>query len=111
MGETAKDLAAQDRDILLALAAAIRAQIARCWPGQGGRAPAPDGTVIVDVSLNRSGTVRGARVTQAEGLAADQAFRANADAAHSAVLRCAPFSLPAEQYGYWRELTLRFHTG
>ncbi len=90
----------------------LRAQMYRCW-----RAPldAPDPEklkVTVRARLNPDGTLS----TTPEILnlgqinrSGDPFWRAAADNARRAVLKCQPYKLPAEKYALWRETIMHFN--
>ncbi len=90
---------------------AIRAQVAPCWNPPTGGADVAGMTVVLKIRLNRDGSVVGAPefVSQTGATEGNQAYaRAFVETARRAVLRCAPLSLPADMYSYWREFELNF---
>jgi colicin import membrane protein len=58
--------------------------------------------VDFDVTLNRDGSVQ--RVTQLAGQSSSSYFAASAAAARRAIVDCAPYKLPADQYDQWQEI-------
>ncbi len=77
-----------------------------CWNIQAGGELAASQVPKIQFDLNQDGSVRGEpRVMNPQG---NPQFQLAADAAKSAVLRCAPFPLPADKYQLWRRVTLDF---
>lgn len=77
-----------------------------CWNIQAGGELAASQIPKIQFDLNQDGSVRGEpRVMNPQG---SPQFQLAADAAKSAVLRCAPFPLPREKYQMWRRVTLDF---
>lgn len=77
-----------------------------CWNIQAGGELAASQVPKIQFELNQDGSVRGEpRVMNPQG---NPQFQLAADAAKSAVLRCAPFPLPADKYQLWRRVTLDF---
>lgn len=90
---------------------AIRAQIAPCWNPPIGGADVSGMAVVLRIRLHGNGTVVALPelVSQTGASAGNQAYaRAFAEAARRAVLRCAPFDLPADLYAHWRDFELNF---
>lgn len=90
------------------IVAILNSAFEQCWnkPLAGGGVTAP--VVTLKWNLNQDGTLQGEpRVTQTDksNPLSDQAERA----ALRAVQTCAPFQLPQEQYGMWREITWKFN--
>jgi hypothetical protein len=85
------------------LVKSLQEQIRPCWSPAGGKGP----SVLVAVTLNRNGSVARAVVNN-RGKGGDSAYRALADRAHGAILRCGPYRLPGEAYALWRELEVEF---
>lgn len=90
------------------IVAMLNSAFEQCWnkPLAGGGVPAP--VVTLKWNLNPDGTLQGEpKVVQTDksNPLADQAERA----ALRAVQTCAPFQLPQEQYGMWREITWKFN--
>jgi len=90
---------------------ALRSMIRPCWSPQIGAPNAADLVVDFDISLNPDGSVAQApQLTgQSASMVASNAYpRAAADAARRAIMECAPYKLPANQYGTWRAFTFHF---
>ncbi|SDM62032.1 hypothetical protein [Maricaulis salignorans] len=94
------------------LATLIRSQTYRCWRTVADM-PNPENLgVIVEVRLNRDGSLSGPpRVKdlgriQASG---NSFWLTAAERAQTAVLDCAPYSLPAGRYSQWRLIEVNFH--
>jgi len=89
----------------------LRSMIKQCWSPQVGAPNAADLVVDFDISLNPDGSV--AQAPQLTGqsasmVASNNYTRAAADAARRAIIECAPYKLPANQYGTWRAFTFHF---
>ena len=88
---------------------ALRAQIERCWIVQAGARYAEDLVVTLRVFLNPDGSLRSEpQIVDDDRLAADPYFRAAAESAIRAVLKCEPFKMPVTKYHRWREIELTF---
>ncbi len=85
---------------------ALRAQISRCWNPPIGAESAEGLSVKVKVFLNRDGSV--ARPPKVLNTGSDPFFRAAADSARRAVLRCQPYQMPADKYDAWNEVNVTF---
>ncbi len=90
------------------IVAILNSAFEQCWnkPLAGGGVSAP--VVTLKWNLNQDGTLQGEpRIMQTDksNPLADQAERA----ALRAVQTCAPFQLPQEQFGMWREITWKFN--
>ena len=90
---------------------ALRSMIRPCWSPQVGAPNAADMIVDFDISLNPDGSV--AQAPQLTGqsasmVASNTYTRAAADAAKRAIIECAPYKLPANQYATWRAFTFHF---
>ncbi len=86
---------------------ALRGQIQRCWQIVPGMADGADVRVQVTMRLNRSGEIDGQPSVQASG-GSEQTRRVLAGGARRAVLRCAPYNLPAEKYETWADVIVNF---
>ena len=93
---------------LVAIMAAVQAQMLPCWQDDPSRR-ATTPPVLIDVTLNRNGSVRRAQIQDLEKLRADPAMGGVAEAARGAVLACSPFDLPRRDYWLWQQMTLRFY--
>ncbi len=91
-----------------AMVRAIQQQMARCWRIDAGARDAESLIVEIRVVLNPDATVRNAQIVDFERMFRDSFFRSAAENARRAILRCSPFTLPANKYEVWRDLTLRF---
>lgn len=85
---------------------ALRGQIARCWSPPVGAVGAEDLKVRVKFGLDRSGEVSAS--PEVMNSSSNPAFRAAASSAVRAVMRCAPYSLPASKYEAWQEVIINF---
>lgn len=88
---------------------ALRAQIERCWIVQAGARYAEDLIVKIRVYLNPDGSLRREpQIVDDARLGTDPFFRAAAESALRAVLKCEPFKMPVAKYERWREIELTF---
>lgn len=90
---------------------AIIGQISKCWSVPAGARDAGTMAVLLRLSLREDGSVtRVEFVDTARYNAPDQTiYRASADAAKRAVLKCSPLQgLPADKYESWKEMELNF---
>lgn len=79
---------------------ALRSQVEPCWsPPVGSPHPV---VVHFKVFLNPDGSV--AQPPQLLATSSDPYFHAAAEAARRAIYTCAPYKLPADRYGEWREI-------
>jgi hypothetical protein len=85
--------------------AALRAQIEKCWSIPPGWTSPRQVTVVLDIRLERSGALAGKPVP-VEFSATELGMEA-AKNAIAAATRCAPYSLPADQYEKWHEAQVR----
>ena len=91
---------------------AIRRQIERCWNVPAGAKDAQDMVVEIHVDMNPDRTVREFKVVNSARMNSDQYFRAMAESAVRAILRCGrdqPLQLPPDKYDTWRSFTLSFN--
>jgi hypothetical protein len=86
---------------------ALRGQIQRCWSIIPGMADGADVRVRVAMRLSRDGAIEGQPSVSASG-GTDAAQRALSGGALRAVMRCAPYSLPAEKYETWADVVVNF---
>ncbi len=85
---------------------ALRAQIAQCWNPPVGATDADDLKVVLQLQLAPDGTVMGSPQILNSG--SSPFFRAAAESARRAVMRCQPYKLPAEKYDIWRDVKVNF---
>ena len=89
----------------------FRAQASRCWRVPAD-APNPDALrVSVDVWLERDGSLSQAPRLRDESrvrFSGDPFLRVAGERAVRAVVECAPYRMPADQYGAWRRITVNF---
>ncbi|MBC2861068.1 cell envelope biogenesis protein TolA [Stappia sp. 28M-7] len=85
---------------------ALRGQISRCWNPPAGAAGAGDLTVKLKFSLTIAGEID--REPSVINSSSNPTFGIAAESARRAVLRCAPYSLPAAKYEAWREVEIEF---
>lgn len=93
------------------LVAVVQAQVHKCWSLDPGLKGLQDMHVRIEVELNPDGTIRGwPEFDQgAKSRMRDEGpYRAFAESAQRAILRCAPYELPREMYSEWRNLALNF---
>lgn len=84
----------------------LRSQVSECWSPPAGAVDAGDLRIRLQFRMDRSGNVVG----QPEILAgpAGSFGYAASRAAVRAVLRCAPYQLPADKYDLWKDTILNF---
>ncbi len=89
---------------------AIRNQLVACWRILPGAREAAKIAVSVRFKLNKSGSVAGSvNVTDKSRYNSDPVFKAAADNAVRAVLRCSPLqNLPQDRYDSWKEMEFNF---
>ena len=87
---------------------ALRRQLYDCWIVPAGAREAKNLIVDIHVSVNPDGTVLNAKVADSGRMRADEFFRAAAESALRAVLRCSPLRLPPNKYEQWKTMTLTF---
>jgi len=88
---------------------ALRGQIQRCW-NVGALAGSDDAAKLrarVIFKLDRNGEIDGKPTATASG-GNSRANRTFAGGARRAVIRCAPYNLPAEKYETWSEVVVNF---
>lgn len=93
------------------LADALRNQIAQCWSPPVGSPNPQDLIVSFELFLNPDGSVAQPPqlAAQSQSAAAGNPYlRAAAEAGRRAIYTCAPYKLPADRYGQWRDITLVF---
>lgn len=86
---------------------ALRGQVQRCWNIPAGAMDGGSLKVSVQFKLDRSGALEGIPEIIAGG-GASGIERAAAEAAKRAVVRCAPYTLPAEKYDAWADVIVNF---
>ncbi|MEM1037847.1 MAG: hypothetical protein AAGI12_00080 [Pseudomonadota bacterium] len=88
---------------------ALRGQIQACW-NVGALAGSDDAENLrarVEFSLNRNGEIDGRPTVKATGGNA-RANRTFAGSARRAVIRCAPYQLPADKFETWSDVAVNF---
>lgn len=85
---------------------AFRAQISRCWTPPIGGLAGNAAIVRLRLTFNPDGTL--ARPPLVLDSASSPIFRAAADSAVRAVLRCQPYRLPEQKFATWRDMILNF---
>lgn len=86
---------------------ALRGAIQRCWNIPAGAMDGDTLRVSVKFKLSPAGEVEGSPEV-IEGGGASGVQRAAAEAARRAVVRCQPYTLPAEKYATWADVTVNF---
>jgi hypothetical protein len=88
---------------------AVKSQVAGCWYLDPGKKGADTMVVEIHVTLGPDGGVIGNPEIMDTGRAAsDPTYRAAAEAARRALLKCSPLRLPTNKYDLWRSTTFRF---
>ncbi|MFZ1813987.1 MAG: cell envelope integrity protein TolA [Rhizobiaceae bacterium] len=86
---------------------ALRGAIERCWSVPAGISDAEDMRVTIRMRLTRDGAIEGDPEVEATG-GESGARRAFAGSARRAVLKCAPYQLPADKYDTWADVVVNF---
>lgn len=86
---------------------ALRGQVQRCWNIPAGAADGGNLKVSVQFKLDSSGAIEGSPQIIAGG-GSSGVERAAAEAARRAVVRCSPYTLPAEKYDAWADVIVHF---
>lgn len=84
--------------------AVVRDQIARCWNPPVGAANARDMLAVLEIRMNRDGTVAFARVTELS----ESATKQFGESVVRAVKRCQPLKLPDGKFAEWKKIILTF---
>lgn len=100
---TMKGIGAQSA-MTMDLVDALRNQIAQCWSPPVGSPDAQSLVVDFDLFLNEDGSVARPPQLLASSTSNSSYARAAAEAARRAIYECAPYKLPADKYGVWREI-------
>lgn len=90
---------------------AVKMQIRRCWSLPTGASNAENLIVKVRLFLRRDGSLsRHPEIVDGERMkrAGEEYFRAAAESAVRAVLKCEPLRMPPKKYDRWREMVLTF---
>ncbi len=102
-----KGIGAQDA-MTMDLVDALRNQIAQCWSPPVG-APHPEDLIVsYEVFLNPDGSVAQPPQLTGQSSGSNAYMRAAQEAARRAIYTCAPYKLPADRFGQWRDITLTF---
>jgi outer membrane biosynthesis protein TonB len=90
----------------------IQSQIQRCWSAPVG-APHPEQLIVnFELFLNHDGSVAQPPQLAADSAAAEQGnpfMRAAVESARRAIYTCAPYRLPPDRFGQWRDITFTFN--
>jgi hypothetical protein len=98
-------------DLTLSDVDALRVQIEKCWNVPAGVPNPEDLVVSIRVHLSPDGSVAQSPEIldrMRYNLGTDPFFRAMADSAVRAILRCQPYTMPADKYDAWRTLRVDF---
>ncbi len=88
---------------------AVRSQISQCWFLDPGKKGADTIIVEIAVSLLPDGTVQSAEIVDQSRMYSDPVYRAAAEAAQRAILKCHQLRLPLDKYDLWKSTTFRFN--
>jgi hypothetical protein len=86
----------------------LRLAVGRCWNFSALSTAAAQVTVTIGMDMARDGTPANLRLVTHSGgsdAAAQQAY----ETARRAILRCQPYTLPAEKYAQWQEIEMTFN--
>ena len=86
---------------------ALRGQVSQCWSPPAGVSEAGSLRVTIRMRLDPTGAIEG-RPELVDGGGSSAMERAAGEAALRAVIRCSPYTLPAEKYDTWSEVLLNF---
>ena len=91
----------------------LQSEIHRCNSSFTTGAPHPEKLIVsYRLFLNRDGSIAQPPQLTADSAAAvasDPYMRAAAEAARRAIYECAPYSLPADRYNQWNDITFTFN--
>jgi hypothetical protein len=88
---------------------AIASQIGSKWYLDPGKKGFEDFIIDLRVTLAQDGTVLTAVIVDQARMAADEQYRAAAEAARRAVLKASPLTVPPEKYETWKTMLLHFN--
>jgi type IV secretory pathway VirB10-like protein len=88
---------------------AVRDQVSICWNPPVGAQDAEDLVVEIHIALTPDGRVRAVQAVDQYRLSRDPFFRAAAESARRAVLKCEPLDLPLDSYNLWKTMMLVFN--
>lgn len=91
-------------DMTITLSQLLQREISQCWSPPVGASQAENLDVYIDIYLRRDGSL--AQPPQIENRAdpgANPRLAAAQDAANRAIIQCAPYDLPADQYDVWKQ--------
>lgn len=88
------------------IAEIVRAKMQRCWNPPAGSKDAHSLKVSFKLSFRQNGEF--SRSPQSQTPAGDPLTRAAVESAQRALIRCAPYILPAETYDVWKDMVLNF---
>jgi len=86
---------------------ALRSRIQQCWNVPAGAMDAENIKFSIQFKLSPSGEVEG-RPEVIKGDGNSTVYRAAVEAARRAILKCGPYTLPAEKYEAWADIILNF---
>lgn len=107
-GTSAAGTGPPSQALLQGLQRMVEDQIYRCWIVPVGASNLDGIQVVLRFRLARDGSLLGMEIGDRERFQRDPVFRAVAESAIRAVHQCAPLSLPADQYAYWRDIEMNF---
>ena len=87
---------------------AVRSQIGLCWYLDPGKKGADTIVVEIAVTLLPDATVQSAEIVDQSRMS-DPVYRAAAEAAQRAILKCHQLQLPLGKYDLWKNTTFRFN--
>ena len=87
---------------------ALRGMIEKCWSPPTGINDAGRLKITIKMNLNEAGEIDGSAAKWWPAAADRGIERAAAEAARRAVLKCAPYNLPADKYDAWSEVIVNF---
>jgi hypothetical protein len=88
---------------------ALRIKLRNCWNVDPGAKGIQDMIIVIRATLSPDGNVNQVIIEDQSRYDNDSAFRAVADSARRAVVRCAPFDLPISKYQDWKDAVFIFN--
>lgn len=95
----------------LSYATAIRTQVQKCWGVDLGQYGIENMSVIMAVEFNRDGQIlRNPKPSLSDRvrMQADASFKTFVEEVERAVIECAPYQMPREDYDLWRSIEFNF---
>jgi len=114
LAEAVARLGRSSRDVeklSLSYATAIRTQVQKCWGVDLGQYGIENMSVIMAVEFNRDGQIlRNPKPSLSDRvrMEADASYKTFVEEVERAVIECAPYQMPREDYDLWRSIEFNF---